>query len=382
MRRDIGEVLRAAAHVPDAAMDEADVRRRAEGVRRGRRLRAGLSVALALLVVTTAVVVPVTAARRERVIFHDRQPPTGDAATPLGGAEEEEVRTSAEEARKAAEDDARKAKARASRRFCRNGPRGVVLRPSSGPPGTRVRFSGDCFVGIFSNERQLMSGYGIFLIRPALDRSDPSTPPNAPTCELIGGAQPADITIDGGSAVGYFTVPERGSCFQETRTQRFVPGRYRVGLGYHSSSMNATFTVVPKVSRSDVCRPSQIALRPLETDAAMNQTLLFVGARLVGSDPCYLDTVVRATVLTREGAVVKARGNPAEHILAGPLSRQAPRLDLWGWGSNHCSREPLRLRVVLDGYGQRTDVFDGLDGSGGEADPSCNARFRLSEPPG
>lgn len=380
MRRDISDVLRAAAHVPDTETDVTDVRRRAEGVRRGRRIRGAVTAVVALAVVSTAVVVPVVGARRERVVFDNRPLPTGAAVAP-GDRAEEETRTAQEQARHAAE-EARKAKARDLRRRCRNGPRGVVLRPSSGPPGTRVRFSGHCFVGAFSDERQLMGGYGIFLIRPALDRSDPATRPNAPTCELIGGAEPADITIRDGAARGYFTVPVEGSCFQENRTEPFVPGRYLVGLGYHSGSMNATFTVVPKVSRDGVCAASQVELMPLETDAASGQTLLFVGVRLVGADPCYLDTVLKATVLTRDGEVVKARGNPAEHRLAGPLRRQAPRLTLWGWGSNHCGRQPLRLRVEVEGYGQRTDVFDGLDDSGGGADPSCKARFRLSEPPG
>lgn len=350
MRRDIKDLLHDAAYQPEANLDVPDVRRRARRARRSRHLWAGAAALIltALAVSTTGAVVQL---RQSRVDFADRQPIAGVEAT---------VRPTD------ADDAAHEAKKRAVRRQCRNGPYAVILRPASGPPGTLVRFSGHCFVGGFADEKGLMGGRGMLLIR------------DTPDCELLAGAQPSKLKIDDGRGRGYFTVPAEGDCFQGPRKQQVIPGRYRVALRYHAVPLNATFTVTPRVPRKAVCAPDQVGINRLESEGVMQQTALFLGVHLIGDKGCRIDTTATVTVLTNNGAVLDARGNPAQHRLVGVLRPLARRISFWGWGSNHCGREPLQVRVQVSGYGERTDPLETLSGGGS----SCGTRFRLSEPSG
>lgn len=137
------------------------------------------------------------------------------------------------------------------RQRCGNYPT-LVLSPRSGPPGTRVEFFGYCFVGdywgaVANGEKQsvLTSGYGLFIINPAQDPSDPEYVSNGgPNCELIASTAPKSITIrDDGTARGFLTIPQSGACFQEDRTEFVTPGEYHIGLGCHSCSPLAVFRV-------------------------------------------------------------------------------------------------------------------------------------------
>lgn len=107
------------------------------------------------------------------------------------------------------------------------GPR-LTFDPPKAPPGTRVRFEGDCFVGFFADKKTLTTGYGIFLIHPALEWGE------APDCELIAGTRPNRLTITAGRGNGFFTVPEEGGCFQSSRVRPVRPGRYDLGMGCHA----------------------------------------------------------------------------------------------------------------------------------------------------
>ena len=124
---------------------------------------------------------------------------------------------------------------------CREtGPR-LVLDPPEGPPGTRVRFTGTCFVGPYADERQVLGAYGIFFIG-FIEAGDPrpGAPPEA--CELIGGGT-AKLRIRHGEATGSLTVPERGHCFQEKYGAPFLPGTYDIGVMCHACFGETTFRV-------------------------------------------------------------------------------------------------------------------------------------------
>lgn len=363
MEPDINGVLRGAAHLPDDALDLGDIRRRAQRLRLRRRAAFGGAAVMAVALAVT-LIAPGLLREQRSVEFTNEPPPAvapTEARTPMSPADKEE--------------EAHKDKARMERRRCSGGPR-IRLRPSFGPPGTRVQFSGTCFVGAFSDAKELMKGYGIFLIRPAAEAPGRS-------CELIGGAQPAKLVIRDGDGRGYFTVPRDGGCFQEQRTERFVPGRYYVGLGYHTGfSDRTTFKVTPRVAADDVCGPEDVELALPESEGVMRQTAVFIRLQLTGRARCRVDTNLTATVLKPDGSVFPADENPANHRLSGVLTPESPELVLWGWGSNGCTRAPLRLRLEAAGYGERTDTVDDLLSGVGGDEESCEARFRVTRPPG
>lgn len=120
----------------------------------------------------------------------------------------------------------------------------LILSPSSGPPGTRVNLSGYCFTGDHTYYDP-DSAYGLFLINPAQDLSEPELVSNGgPDCELVAGTEPHRLIVhDDGTAEGYLTIPARGGCFQEDRTEAVSPGDYYVGLGCHTCFGLARFRV-------------------------------------------------------------------------------------------------------------------------------------------
>ena len=133
----------------------------------------------------------------------------------------------------------------ATRESCRSGPR-LQIRPTSGPPGTRVSIRGTCFTGASSTARKALAGYGLFLIGLVeADERSPGAP--AQPCEIIGGGE-SDLRVHNGRAEGFLTVPARGGCFQEPRSERLVPGTYTLGMGCHACSTNATFRVTRPVA--------------------------------------------------------------------------------------------------------------------------------------
>lgn len=118
---------------------------------------------------------------------------------------------------------------------CDDGPH-IWVFPDSGPVGTRVRFVGDCFVSRYEdNGREVeTSPYGIFLIRTrAAEDCD----------ELIVFSDDIDVAIRDGRAEGAFTVGDSGGCFQTDISMAPPPGEYKVGIGCHACSTNATFRV-------------------------------------------------------------------------------------------------------------------------------------------
>lgn len=126
------------------------------------------------------------------------------------------------------------------RQKCR-GPN-LWLDPKSGPIGTRVTFTGDCFVGrMYGTSERALGGYGIFLIRQLAET------PGYSECEQIVGLAPLALRIErNGRARGHFTVGKEGRCFQNGNGIRpVVPGPYRVGLGSHASTTGAWFRVTP-----------------------------------------------------------------------------------------------------------------------------------------
>jgi hypothetical protein len=137
------------------------------------------------------------------------------------------------------------------RQRCPGYPR-LILSPDSGPPGTRVDFAGYCFVGDYGIAHlrrfdidPLTGGYGLFLMNPAQDLSEPGAVSNGgPECELIAGTEPHDLAIHrDGTAEGYLTIPTSGACFQEDRDEVVSPGEYDVGLQCHACAPLAIFRV-------------------------------------------------------------------------------------------------------------------------------------------
>src|SRR5688572_30340040 len=81
MAPDLRDLLRDAAHTPDGMTDVDDIRRRARGVRRERRLRA-VSVAAVVLVVVTAGAVQWRSSPSGRVVDLVDTTPTAPPAEP------------------------------------------------------------------------------------------------------------------------------------------------------------------------------------------------------------------------------------------------------------------------------------------------------------
>jgi hypothetical protein len=135
----------------------------------------------------------------------------------------------------------------ADRQRCPDNPR-LVLSPSSGPVGTRVDFFGYCFVGFFKPGQDFLDwGYGLFIMNPAQDLSDPDVEPNGgPICELIAGTEPQELVVDrDGTARGFLTIPSSGGCFQEDHYEAVSPGTYDIGLKCHTCGPLARFEVTP-----------------------------------------------------------------------------------------------------------------------------------------
>lgn len=131
------------------------------------------------------------------------------------------------------------------RQPCPNYPRLILSRPS-GPPGTRVTFTGYCFTSDYRGyDLSKDEGYGLFITNPAQDLSDPDYVSNGgPECELMAGTEPHQLIVRrNGTAHGYLTIPFSGGCFQEDRTEAISPGQYHIGLGCHACAPLAVFRV-------------------------------------------------------------------------------------------------------------------------------------------
>lgn len=108
-----------------------------------------------------------------------------------------------------------------------------TMSPISGPIGTRVHVSGQGFTGAAGDEAR---AHSYFFALVGL--------PNGPGCELIAPSVDPQVSIDlAGNLTGSFSIPSRGSCFQQSGSARpLPPGSYYITLGSHSDSL-AQFAV-------------------------------------------------------------------------------------------------------------------------------------------
>ena len=125
---------------------------------------------------------------------------------------------------------------------------GFTLSPTSGPPGTRVRFEGNVPVDSpdFSTYQSPQFAHG-------LDPLD--VPTNPSDCNLIVDIQQVNkVVTDDGHITGSFVVGRQGGCFMsdtDLGPQPARPGVYAVLLGCHACTPAGTFTITsPALART------------------------------------------------------------------------------------------------------------------------------------
>lgn len=110
--------------------------------------------------------------------------------------------------------------------------------PAPASPGDRVRLRGNCFTGRYWRTLDPGDGYGVALVATVDGAGHPVNQTRRISCEVIAHARGRFHVSRDGRLRGWFTVPQRGVCFQQEGDGRPLrEGKYSIVLGCHACAV-------------------------------------------------------------------------------------------------------------------------------------------------